>query len=393
LGLKQPPNATAMSIEQALAIAHDITYPVLVRPSYVLGGRAMQIVADDQALTSFMNWAREASPEHPILIDKFLEDAIEVDVDALSDGHVTVIGGIMEHIEEAGIHSGDSACVLPPYSLAPVIQADIKEQTKALARELGVIGLLNIQFAVKDSQVYVLEVNPRASRTIPFVSKATGVSLAKLATKVMLGHTLEELGFTKEVEPPYFAVKESVFPFRRFPGVDPRLGPEMLSTGEVMGLDVDFGLAYAKAQLAAGQALPLEGGVLFSVKDPDKPLMAPLVKGFQDMGFKVFGTRGTTACLAKHGVDVEEVYKVREARPHIIDRIKNRDISLIINTPRGRHTPADSYSIRRAALEYNIPYTTTLAAAKATLQAIRTLKKDRLAVKSLQEYHDMITRF
>jgi len=392
LGLKQPPNATAMSVEQALAIAHDITYPVLVRPSYVLGGRAMQIVADDQALISFMNWALEASPEHPILIDKFLEDAIEVDVDAISDGRVTVIGGIMEHIEEAGIHSGDSACVLPPYSLDPEIQADIKEQTKALARELGVIGLLNIQFAVKDGQVYVLEVNPRASRTIPFVSKATGVSLAKLATKVMLGHTLEELGFTREVEPPYFAVKESVFPFRRFPGVDPRLGPEMLSTGEVMGLDVDFGLAYAKAQLAAGQALPLEGGVLFSVKDPDKPLMAPLVKGFQDMGFKVFGTRGTTACLAKHGVEVEEVYKVREARPHIIDRIKNRDISLIINTPRGRHTPADSYSIRRAALEYNIPYTTTLAAAKATLQAISTLRKDKLAVKSLQEYHEMVKR-
>jgi carbamoyl-phosphate synthase large subunit len=251
---------------------------------------------------------------------------------------------------------------------------------------------LNIQFAVKDGRVYVLEVNPRASRTIPFVSKATGVSLAKLATKVMLGHTLEELGFTAEIEPPYFAVKESVFPFRRFPGVDPRLGPEMLSTGEVMGIDVDFSLAYAKAQLAAGQALPLEGVVLFSVKDPDKPLMAPLVKGFQDMGFRVFGTRGTTACLAKHGVDVEEVYKVREARPHIIDRIKNREISLVINTPRGRHTPADSYSIRRAALEYNIPYTTTLAAAKATLQAICTLKKDRLAVKSLQEYHGMMRK-
>jgi carbamoyl-phosphate synthase large subunit len=392
LGLKQPPNATAVSVEQALAIAHDITYPVLVRPSYVLGGRAMQIVADDQALTSFMNWALKASPEHPILIDKFLEDAIEVDVDAISDGRVTVIGGIMEHIEEAGIHSGDSACVLPPYSLSRDIQADIKEQTRALARELGVVGLLNIQFAVKDGQVYVLEVNPRASRTVPFVSKATGVSLAKLATKVMLGRTLEELGFTKEVEPPYFAVKESVFPFRRFPGVDPRLGPEMLSTGEVMGLDADFALAYAKAQLAAGQVLPLAGGVLFSVKDPDKPLMAPLVKGFQDLGFQVYATRGTALCLGQHGVEVEEVYKVREARPHIIDRIKNRDISLIINTPRGRHTPGDSYSIRRAALEYNIPYTTTLAAAKATLQAICTLKKDQLAVKSLQEYHEMVRK-
>ena len=392
LGLKQPPNATATSVEQALAIAHDITYPVLVRPSYVLGGRAMQIVAEDQALTSFMNWALEASPEHPILIDKFLEDAIEVDVDAISDGRLTVIGGIMEHIEEAGVHSGDSACVLPPYSLDREIQEEIKEQTKALARELGVIGLLNIQFAVKDGEVYVLEVNPRASRTIPFVSKATGVSLAKLATKVMLGHTLEELGFTQEIEPPYFAVKESVFPFRRFPGVDPMLGPEMRSTGEVMGLDVDFGLAYAKAQLAAGQVLPLEGGVLFSVKDPDKPLMAPLVKGFHDLDFMVYATRGTARCLGQHGVEAEEVYKVREARPHIIDRIKNRQISLVINTPRGRHTPVDSYSIRRAALEYNIPYTTTLAAAKATLHAICTLRKGKLEVKSLQEYHQMIDK-
>jgi carbamoyl-phosphate synthase large subunit len=390
LGLRQPPNATAVSVEQALAIAHQITYPVLVRPSYVLGGRAMQIVEDDHALVNFMNWALAASPEHPILIDKFLEDAIEVDVDAISDGSNTVIGGIMEHIEEAGIHSGDSACVLPPYSLSRDIQEDIKEQTKALAQELGVIGLLNIQFAVKDGRVYVLEVNPRASRTVPFVSKATGVSLAKLATKVMLGRTLEDLGFTREVEPPYFAVKESVFPFRRFPGVDPLLGPEMRSTGEVMGIDVDFGLAYAKAQLAAGQVLPLAGGVLFSVKDPDKPLMAPLVKGFQDLGFKVFGTRGTTLCLARHGVEVDEIYKVREGRPHIIDRIKNREISLVINTPRGRYTPGDSSSIRRVALEYGIPYTTTLAAAKATLQAIRTLKEGKLEVKSLQEYHEMI---
>jgi carbamoyl-phosphate synthase large subunit len=282
--------------------------------------------------------------------------------------------------------------VLPPYSLDREIQEEIKEQTKALARELGVIGLLNIQFAVKDGEVYVLEVNPRASRTIPFVSKATGVSLAKLATKVMLGHTLEELGFTQEIEPPYFAVKESVFPFRRFPGVDPMLGPEMRSTGEVMGLDVDFGLAYAKAQLAAGQVLPLEGGVLFSVKDPDKPLMAPLVKGFHDLDFMVYATRGTARCLGQHGVEAEEVYKVREARPHIIDRIKNRQISLVINTPRGRHTPVDSYSIRRAALEYNIPYTTTLAAAKATLHAICTLRKGKLEVKSLQEYHQMIDK-
>ncbi len=391
LELKQPPNATATSVPQALKIAHEIAYPVLVRPSYVLGGRAMQIVAEDQTLIDFMSWALVASPDHPVLIDKFLEDAIEVDVDAISDGATTVIGGIMEHIEEAGIHSGDSACVLPPYSLSKELQTEIKQQTRALAQELGVIGLLNIQFAIKGEAIYVLEVNPRASRTVPFVSKATGVPLAKLATKVMLGHTLEELGFTEEVEPPYFAVKESVFPFRRFPGVDPMLGPEMRSTGEVMGIDVDFGLAYAKAQLAASQLLPLSGGVLFSVKDPDKPHMAPLVKGFQEVGFRVYATRGTATCLDKHGIGaVDEVHKVREGRPHIIDHIKNRDIALVINTPRGRHTPADSYSIRRAALEYNIPYTTTLAAAKATLHAICTLKKGKLEVKSLQEYHEMI---
>jgi carbamoyl-phosphate synthase large subunit len=390
LELRQPPNDTATAVPEALKIAQLIGYPVLVRPSYVLGGRAMQIVADDQTLVNFMNWALEASPDKPVLIDKFLEDAIEVDVDAICDGRRTVIGGIMEHIEEAGIHSGDSACVLPPYSLSQAIQEEIKEQTRALAAELGVVGLLNIQFAVKDHQIYVLEVNPRASRTVPFVSKAIGVSLAKLATKVMLGYTLEELGFTREIEPPYFAVKESVFPFKRFPGVDPMLGPEMRSTGEVMGIDADFGLAFAKSQLAASQTLPLTGGVLFSVKDPDKPLMAPLVRGFQDLGFQVYATRGTHQCLEKYGVGTQEVHKVREGRPNIIDRIKSREIALVINTPRGRFTPADSYSIRRAALEYNIPYTTTLAAARATLDAIRALKRGKLEVKSLQEYHAMV---
>ncbi|MBM4284413.1 MAG: carbamoyl-phosphate synthase large subunit [Deltaproteobacteria bacterium] len=390
LGLKQPPNGAVTRVQDALQVAHQIGYPVLVRPSYVLGGRAMQVVSEDQALINFMNWALAASPEHPVLIDKFLEDAIEVDVDAISDGRRTVVAGIMEHIEEAGIHSGDSACVLPPYSLSRSLQEEIRAQTRALAAELGVVGLMNIQFAVKGDDLFVLEVNPRASRTVPFVSKATGVSLAKLATKVMLGHTLEELGFMKEIEPPYFAVKESVFPFRRFPGVDPMLGPEMRSTGEVMGLDADFGLAFAKAQLAASQTLPLAGGVLFSVKDPDKPLMAPLVRGFMDLGFEVFATRGTAACLAGHGVATQEVHKVREGRPHIIDRIKNREIALVINTPRGRYTPADSYSIRRAALEYGIPYTTTFAAAKATLLAIKALKEGKLEVRSLQEYHEMV---
>jgi len=392
LGLKQPPNDTAVTVDQALSIAHSIGYPVLVRPSYVLGGRAMQIVSDDAALTNFMNWALEASPDHPILIDKFLEDAIEVDVDAISDGRITVIGGLMEHIEEAGIHSGDSACVLPPYSLTRSIQEDIKTQTRALAAELGVIGLLNIQFAVKDRQIYVLEVNPRASRTVPFVSKATGVSLAKLATKVMLGHSLAELGFTQEIETPYFAVKESVFPFRRFPGVDPLLGPEMRSTGEVMGLDEDFGLAYAKSQLAAGQIVPLEGGVVFSVKDADKPQAVTLAQGYQAEGFHLYATSGTAAFFRQQGLEVTEVFKVREGRPHIIDRVKSREIALLVNTPEGRETTGDSHSIRHVALEYNIPYTTTMAAARATLDAIRAQKRGKLEVKSLQEYHGMIHR-
>ena len=390
LKLKQPPNDTATDVDRALQIAHEITYPVLVRPSYVLGGRAMQIVADDQGLVNFMNWALKASPDHPILIDKFLEDAIEVDVDAISDGSLTVIGGIMEHIEEAGIHSGDSACVLPPYSLSLDIQEEIRRQTRALAAELGVVGLMNIQFAVKDHEVYVLEVNPRASRTVPFVSKATGVSLARLATKVMLGHSLESLGFTREVEPPYFAVKESVFPFRRFPGVDPLLGPEMRSTGEVMGLDTDFGLAFAKSQLAAGQVLPLSGGVIFSVKDPDKPAALELARGFHGEGFPLYATAGTADYLKEHGLPVTPVSKIREGRPHIIDHIKNNEIALLVNTPEGRYTPADSYSIRRAALEYNIPYTTTLAAARATLDAIRAMKRGKLTVKSLQEYHALV---
>ena len=347
----------------------------------------MQIVADDRALADFMSWALEVSPEHPILIDKFLEDAIEVDVDAISDGTTTIIGGIMEHIEEAGIHSGDSACVLPPYSLDASLQAEIARQTKELAAELGVVGLMNIQFAVKNNEIYLLEVNPRASRTIPFVSKATGVPLAKLATKVMLGHSLQELGLTTQVIPHYFAVKESVFPFRRFPGVDPLLGPEMRSTGEVMGLDNNFALSFAKSQLAAGQRLPSGGGVLFSVKDPDKPALVEIARGFEHLGFELFATHGTAEFLAAQGLKVAMVHKIRASRPNIIDRIKSQDIALLINTPMGRYTADDSFSIRRAALEYDIPYTTTIAAAKATLEAIRAVKTGQLEVKSLQEYH------
>ena len=386
LHLRQPANGTATTTAQALKIAKQIGYPVVVRPSYVLGGRAMQIVADDRALAAFMVWALEVSPEHPILIDKFLTDAIEVDVDAIADGEITVIGGLMEHIEEAGIHSGDSACVLPPYSLPREIQAEIVRQTKALAAELGVIGLMNIQFAVKDGDVYLLEVNPRASRTIPFVSKATGVPLAKLATKVMLGQKLRDLGLTEQVIPSYFAVKEAVFPFRRFPGVDPLLGPEMRSTGEVMGLDGDFALSFAKSQLAAGQRLPTEGGVLFSVKDPDKPAALELARGFQALGFQLFATHGTADYLQRHGLPVAMVHKIRAGRPNIIDRIKSQDIALLINTPQGRYTSEDSLSIRRAALEYDLPYTTTIAAARATLEAIRAVRTGQLKVKSVQEY-------
>ncbi|MFP3868216.1 MAG: carbamoyl-phosphate synthase large subunit [Desulfobacteraceae bacterium] len=387
LGLKQPANGAATSNAQALDIAQRIGYPVLVRPSYVLGGRAMQIVADDQALANFMSWALEVSPQQPVLIDKFLEDAIEVDVDAIADGERTVIGGIMEHIEEAGIHSGDSACVLPPYSIGAAVLEEIKAQTRLLARELGVVGLLNIQFAVKERQVYVLEVNPRASRTVPFVSKATAVPLAKLATQVIWGRKLADLGFEEEIRPDYFAIKEAVFPFRRFPGVDPVLGPEMRSTGEVMGLDASFEVSFAKSQLAAGQHLPLCGGLLLSIKDADKPQLPALAHGFQKLGFKLIATRGTADYLEDQGLSVATVNKIREGRPNIIDLIKSQQIALVINTPRGRYTTSDSYSIRRAALEYNIPYTTTIAAAKATLEAIRTLKSGQLAVKSLQEYH------
>jgi len=387
LNLKQPDNDTALTTAEALKIAGQIGYPVVVRPSYVLGGRAMQIVNDNQALANFMSWALEVSPGHPILIDKFLEDAIEVDVDAISDGTTTVIGGVMEHIEEAGIHSGDSACVLPPYTLDAATIAAIKEQTKALAAELGVVGLLNIQFAVRGRGIFVLEVNPRASRTIPFVSKAMGRPLAKLATKVMLGRTLQELEFTREIVPEYFSVKEAVFPFRRFPGVDPLLGPEMRSTGEVMGLDGNYAVSFAKSQVAAGQQLPLSGGVLFSVKDSDKPLTISLAQGFQEMGFKLLATPGTARYMCSQGLKPVAVNKVRAGRPHIIDAIKSQDIALVINTPQGSHTTDDSYSIRRSALEYNIPYTTTIAAARATLEAIRKLKTGALEVRSLQEYH------
>jgi len=389
LGLIQPQNGTATSFEEARAVAREIGYPVVVRPSYVLGGRAMEIVYDEETLERYMRDAVKASPEHPILIDKFLEEAIEVDVDAISDGERVVIGGIMEHIEEAGIHSGDSACVLPPYTLSDELIEVIKQNTYALARELGVKGLMNIQYAVRDDRVYILEVNPRASRTVPFVSKATGVPLAKLAAKVMVGKTLEELGFTREAEVKHVSVKESVFPFNRFPGVDTLLGPEMRSTGEVMGIDHAFGIAFAKAELAAGQILPRKGRVFVSVKNRDKRAIIFIAKKLADFGFRIVATRGTAKALSQNGIEVEAVNKVHEGRPNIVDLIKNREIDLIINTSTGRRPKRDQVSIRSVAVAHNVPLITTISGAAASVHGIEALLQEEITVKSLQEYHAM----
>ena len=389
LHLKQPRNATAFTVEEALAAARSIGFPVVVRPSYVLGGRAMEIVYDELMLREFMKTAVHVSPGHPILIDQFLEDAVELDVDALSDGRTTVVGGIMEHIEQAGIHSGDSACVLPPISIPPEIQEEIRRQTKLLAQELGVVGLMNIQYAIQRGEIFVLEVNPRASRTIPFVSKAIGVPLAKMATRVMLGKTLKELGFEREPEPSHVSVKESVFPFSRFPDVDILLGPEMKSTGEVMGIGPTFGIAFAKSQAAAGFELPRTGTVFISVHDADKEKVLPVARKFADLGFRLIATSGTMHFLLDHGVPVERVYKLKEGRPHVLDRIKNGEIDLVINTSLGKKTSSDSYEIRRTTLVYNIPYTTTIAGAKALAEAVGELQKGDWDVRTIQEYHGM----
>ncbi|MBU0484378.1 MAG: carbamoyl-phosphate synthase large subunit [Proteobacteria bacterium] len=386
LNLRQPENGTAQTAAEALEIAVTIGYPVVVRPSYVLGGRAMRIVYNEKDLTSYMNSAIDVSPERPILVDKFLKYAIEVDVDAISDGETTVVGGIMQHIEEAGIHSGDSACVLPPHSLSSDMLEKIKVATKAMAEELKVTGLMNIQFAVKDDNLYVLEVNPRASRTVPFVSKATGVPLAKLATKVMMGMKLADLGFTKEVEVSHYAVKEAVFPFDRFNNVDTLLGPEMKSTGEVMGLDDSLGMAFAKAQLAAGQKIPEKGNVFISVRHPDKPAIIPVAKQLVELGFTIIATKGTASHLAEHGVACTMVNKISEGRPHIHDKIQDKEIQWIVNTSMGTRTTEDSYIIRRAALDYHLPYTTTIAGAEAMTLAIATMQKQTMEVKSVQEY-------
>jgi len=389
LGILQPPNGTATTEEAAIRIAAEIGYPVVVRPSFVLGGRAMEIVYDQEDLEVYMSNAVQVSPGKPVLIDRFLEHAVEIDVDAVSDGVDTVIGGIMEHIEEAGIHSGDSACVLPPISLKPRMLEEIKEYTKAMARELNVVGLMNVQYAVKDGRIYVLEVNPRASRTVPFVSKATGVPLARLATKVIMGMQLKDLGFTEEIIPSHVSVKESVLPFARFPGVDTVLGPEMKSTGEVMGIDQGFGLAFAKSQLAAGQKLPLSGTVLISLKDEDKPAILNTAALFRDLGFKIAATKGTSEFLAGRGIRGQEVRKVREGRPHIVDMMKNGEFDLVINTTGHKKAVSESYQIRRTALSLNIPYTTTLAGARATVLAIKALRDGEVNVKTLQEYHQL----
>jgi len=390
IGLKQPRSGIATSFEEAHLVAAQIGYPVMVRPSYVLGGRAMRIIYSEEELKEFISQAVEVSAGHPILIDKFLEDAIELDVDAISDGEATIIAGIMEHIEEAGIHSGDSACVIPPFSLSDEIIEKVKQITYTLARELKVVGLMNVQYAARDDEVFVLEVNPRASRTIPFVSKATGVPYARLASQVMAGRKLREIGLTEEVKIDYFAVKEAVFPFRRFSGVDPVLGPEMRSTGEVMGIDSDFGMAFAKSQIAAQFYLPSEGTVFISVKNRDKRGIIFIAKKLRDLGFKIVATRGTAKVLSNNGIPVEIVEKVGEGRPNVVDVIKNRQIDLIINTPSGGRAQLESSIIRKEAIIRSIPFVTTLSGAEATVYAIERLKSGSITVKSIQEYHQEI---
>jgi len=387
LGLRQTPSGSAVSADEAITIADRIGYPVLVRPSFVLGGRAMELVYNGDDLRRYMQSAIEVSPDRPVLVDRFLEDAIEVDVDCIADGETSVIGAIMEHIEEAGIHSGDSACVIPTFSLPDKALEQIRTATKSMARELQVRGLMNVQFAVKGDDVYVLEVNPRASRTVPFVSKAIGVPLAKMAAKVMTGKTLVELGFTSEVIPKHFSVKEAVFPFLRYQGNDIALGPEMKSTGEVMGIDADLGLAYAKSQMAAPPPLPKSGNVFISVKDSDKRGVIPLAREFVDLGFQIIATSGTWAALHEAGVPVTKVHKIREGRPNVLDLVTDRDIDFIVNTPSGKIPREDEVKIRNASLAQKIPIMTTLRAAQASANGIRSLQRSKLHVKTLQEYH------
>ena len=395
LGIPQPPNGIATNESEALAVAHSLDYPVLVRPSFVLGGRAMQIVYSDQELQHYMRFAVEASPERPVLVDKFLEDATEVDVDCIADvgqfanpaDGTSVIGGMLEHIEFAGVHSGDAAMVLPPHTLTPQVMETIRTYTHAMARELKVIGLMNVQYAVKGDTVYVLEVNPRASRTVPFVSKAIGIPLAKMAAKVMAGKSLKELGFVAEIRPEYWAVKESVFPFNRFQGQDILLSPEMRSTGEVMGLDSDLGIAYAKSQMAAGGPLPLSGRIFISVSDAHKHEVAEVGKAFADLGFELIATAGTADVLEKAGLTVRRIFKLAEGRPNTVDLLKNREVQLVINTPAGQTPRSDEVRIRTTAVYSGTPIMTTMSGAKAAALGIAALRKRGYEVRTLQEYH------
>ena len=395
LGIPQPRNGLATNEAEALEISKRLGYPVLVRPSFVLGGRAMQIVFSDAELSHYMRFAVEASPERPVLVDKFLEDATEVDVDCITDvgnfanpdDGTIVVGGMLEHIEFAGVHSGDAAMVLPPHTLSQDTIDTIRKYTHAMARELRVSGLMNVQYAVKDGIVYVLEVNPRASRTVPFVSKAIGKPLAKLAAKVMAGKSLKELGFTEEVWPKYWAVKEAVFPFNKFQGQDILLSPEMRSTGEVMGLDADLGVAYAKAQMAAGSSLPLKGSVFISVGDAHKGEVAQVAQQFVDLGFEIVATNGTASVLEKVGVKVRRIFKLQEGRPNAVDLLKNKEIQLVINTPSGASPRADEVKIRGTAVLTQTPIMTTLSGAKAAAMGIAALQKSGWAVRTVQEYH------
>jgi carbamoyl-phosphate synthase large subunit len=385
LGVRQPPNGTATGVDAAVEIAGRIGYPVLVRPSYVLGGRGMQIVYDEAGLREYFDRAVRVSEERPVLIDRFLEDAFEADVDALCDGESVVIGGVMQHIEEAGIHSGDSACVLPPYLLNDREIEEMREQTRRFALELGVVGLLNIQFAVFEGQVYVLEVNPRASRTVPFVSKATGVPLARIAARLMVGERLADFELPEEIPVHGVAVKEAVFPFNKLPGVDSLLGPEMRSTGEAMGVDDSFGMAFAKAEIAAGMSLPQEGAVVITVNERDKPTVTPIARRLHDMGFRILATEGTAKYLRSRGVPCDRVFKVNEGRPNMADRIISGEVSLLINTPLGKQSQFDDYATRRAAVAYGVPYITTMSAASAAADAISALRNRVREVTSVPE--------
>jgi carbamoyl-phosphate synthase large subunit len=388
--IPQPESGIARSFDDALAVAGEIGYPLMVRPSYVLGGRAMEVVYDEEALRTYVQNAVDVSPRHPILIDRFLERAIEIEVDAICDGDAVFIGGIMEHIEEAGVHSGDSACVLPPYSLSEDAIATIRNYTHALAKALKVIGLINIQYALLDETVYVLEVNPRASRTAPFVSKATGIPLAKVATKVIVGKKLRDLNLPTESGLPHVSVKEAVFPFSKFPEADPILGPEMRATGEVMGIADTFGLAFYKAQEAANAHLPVEGRVLITVADKDHPAVLEVAGKFGELGFELVATRGTHDFLGEHGIRSQRILKLNEGRPNIVDAIKNGRIHLVINTPIGKSGAHDDAYIRQTAIRYGVPYITTTAAATAAVTGIAAAKGKAFPVCAIQDYHARI---